>query len=235
MLPDWLSDLMLDSPVPPPNWLPNRAGRLADARLSLQRRFGSARPSRRPGHTMTDLGRPYALFPSSRTIPGETIEADLEAAITTVNPPVLQGWMVATLTLVLAADVVALIALKHDGPLAGLAWLIEPAAAWFLVVAVVAHFERVVELDEEGVRVRRWTEVWLRRPGIRLGDPRSVVAALPSHRRLVIRGERGWVGFWTTLWPHSAHLDLRDELPLWGARVDVGPGDRHQRRHPDRG
>jgi len=232
MLPSWLSDLLLESPAPPPNWLPNRSSRLADARLILRRRFGRGRTSNRPGHHLRDLGSAYPLFSGSRVVSGTEIEADLEADITTVNPPILQGWAVIASVLAVAGEVAGLFRLEKGDLSVALALFIGSAAGWTLAVCAVGAYQRVIVFDATGVHVRRWTDVWFGRRGVLLGDPSALpIGQLGSHR-LQLAGELGSMVFGVRLWPRSAHQDLAEEPPIWGVQVDLGGGDRHRRRHP---
>lgn len=48
----------------------------------------------RPSHHLRDFGGAHPFFGGSRIVSGDEIEADLETEITTVNPPIAQGWMV---------------------------------------------------------------------------------------------------------------------------------------------
>ena len=230
---DWLQDLLLESPVPPSNWLPSRAQRLADARITLRRRFGLAggTSGRRP-HYLRDMGSAYPLFGASRSVSGERVEAELESDITTVNPPIMQGWCVGLTIIALWFVLVGLASINapgtgSTGPLY-IGWAI---ATWAAVVGVVGWLQRVIELDDDGVHVRRWTDVWLRRTGLVLGPPSSLVARLATPSSLVIDGPTGACRLSLWLWPNSARSDLVDELPLWGVDCTF---DRHRRR-PTRG
>jgi hypothetical protein len=242
-VPDWLDDLALESIAPPANWLPSRAEQLADARLTLRRRFGQMkeRPAR-SSHHLRDFGGAHPFFGGSRIVSGEEIESDLEEALTTVNPPIAQGWMVG---LGAVAFIVALIgfngwwirgsspeALKY-GASALLAF-----GGWLGLVMFVAWRQRGIELDLDGVRVRRWTDRWFRRPGFRLGPPDRVRATLASPLRLTLESDLGVVSVSLRLWPHSARQELVEELPIWGVDCEFAhhrhrPGS-HRRRRPKR-
>ena len=167
----WLTDLLLESPVPPSNWLPSRAQRLADARSTLRRRFGRERETAgRRTYYLNDLNRVHSGFGSSRAVNGARIEADLESDITSINPPVMQGWV---LLVTLAAAWFALVGMAELGaPNAdGTGWMTlgKSVGGWALVVGAVAWLQRMIELDDDGVHVRRWADVWLRRRGQLLG------------------------------------------------------------------
>jgi hypothetical protein len=232
---DWLTDLLLESPAPPANWVPSRAQRLADARITLRRRFGLARGTagRRP-HYLHDLNRVHGVFGSSRVVSGAEIEADLESDITSINPPIMQGWILGA---TLVAGWLALVGMADLGaPGTGRAgWLLigQGLAGWLILVCSVAWVQRVIDLDDDGVHVRRWTDVWLRRQGRLLGPPSLVTARLDSPSQLIIEGpgERCRLRLW--LWPASARADLVDELPAWGVDCTF-ERHRHRPRHDRR-
>lgn len=243
LVPDWLDDLALESVVPPSNWLPSRAQQLADARLTLRRRFGlmKEKPAR-ASHHLRDFGGAHPFFGGSRIVSGDEIEEDLEAAIPTVNPPIAQGWMVA---LGAVAFIVALIGISglwaggtsREGSTAGLVTLVA-VIGWLGLVMLVAWLQHVIELELDGVRIRRWTDGWLRRPGIRLGQPEMVRATLTSPLRLRLESDLGAASVSLRLWPHSARQELVEEMPIWGVDFDFAHHrhrpDRHRRRRPHR-
>jgi hypothetical protein len=234
-LPDWLDDLALESIAPPSNWLPSRAQQLADARLTLRRRFGQMkeRPARSSRH-LRDFGAAHPFFGGSRIVSGDEIEDELEAAITTVNPPIAQGWMVG---LGAVAFIVALIGVKgwslggtsREGLTAG-AVALAAIGGWLGLVVLVAWLQREIELDLDGVRVRRWTDRWLRRPGVRLGQPEQVRATLTTPLRLSLQSDLRSASLSLRLWPHSARQELVEELPIWGVDCEFA----HHRHRPDR-
>jgi hypothetical protein len=233
MVADWLADLLLESAAPPPNWLPNRASRLADARLTLRRRFGHGRATNRPGHHLRDLGSAYPLFSGSRVVSGSEIEADVEEDITSVNPPILQGWAAIGLVAAVAGEVSGFVAIADGELTRALARFIGSAVVWLAAVGIVGAYQREIALGSTGVVVRRWTDVWLGRPGERVGEPPAVRIGQVGRHRVDVVGDHTTMSFDIRLWPRSAREDLVEEPPIWGVRMDPAPGDRHRRRHPD--
>jgi len=235
---DWLSDLLLESVVPPSNWLPSRAERLADARVTLRRRFGMAREtSVRASHHLRDLGAALPMFGGTRVVPGDEIEAAMELEITSVNPPVPQGWIVGTGGIVFFVELFMLDWLIGDrtagsaGRPAAIA--VGVALLWLAAIIAVGWIERSIELDEGGIRVRRWTERWFGRPGITLGPPEGVAAALEDPISLTLRSPAASVHVSLRLWPQTARQDLVDELPIWGVDCEFGH-HRHRAERPGR-
>jgi hypothetical protein len=227
----FIEDLLLESPVPPSNWMPSRAERLADARDTLRRRFGEKHEqAQRPAHRLRDLGSAHPLYSGTRIVSGERIEADLEADVTTANPPILQGWAVILLVVVGGSMLAGLVALRRSGWEVALALFVGVPCAWVLLVVLSACGQRVIELGVDGVRIRRWTDVWLGRPGRGLGSPEELHATLPHPYHLVIAGKAGSVRLGLRTWPPSARADAIDELPIWGIECDFG----HHRHHHSR-
>jgi hypothetical protein len=232
-VPDWLTDLLLESIAPPSNWLPSRAERLADARQTLRRRFGAARElGARPSHHLRDFGSAHPLFGGSRVVSGDEIEAAMEVEITTVNPPSAQGWIVITGAIVFVVElfmVKGLVTTPRTGVDAVASAAIGPLV-WLAAIAALGWFERSIELNESGVRVRRWTDRWLGRAGFAVGPPEGLVARLDDPVSLILRSSGGSIRVSLRLWPHTARQDLVDELPIWGVDCSF---DRHRHR-PDR-
>lgn len=182
-----IEDLLLESAAPPSNWMPSRAERLADARDTLRRRFGERREElRRPSHRLRDLGSAHPLFSGTRIVSGEQIEADLEADVTTVNPPVLQGWAMIVLVVVGGAMFVGLGALVRSGPWSGwqvaLGLIVGAPFVWVVLLLAWGFGEHVVELDGDGVHIRRWTDVWLVGE-LASGSDRPTACTPPCHVR----------------------------------------------------
>jgi hypothetical protein len=232
-MPDWLDDLMLESIAPPPVWLPSRTDRLAEAQLTLQRRFGRrSEASTRPPHHLQDTILYGAGF---RSVTGDEIEAEMEVELTTINPPIAQGWIVATGAIVAAwifAHVRDVLAAPPAEVGAALATALWPLAAWLAALAVVASRQVTIELDVDGVRIRSWLDGWRRRPALLLGPAEGLRARLTSRLHLEIEHATGPpIEVSLALWPHTARQDLVDELPIWGADCDF---DHHRHRH-DRG
>ncbi len=233
---EWLRDLLLESPVPPARWMPTREERLADARQTLRRRFGEqAEEQHPPSHQLVDLTLSAHPFPSAvRYVPGESIEADLEADITSVNPPILQGWALALLVVVCIEVFFGLAAFARPSSVDVPTVLLELLGApliWLGVVLLWAAVQQTIELTERGVRTRRWVEIWTRRRGRQLGQPGLLHASLHRPFDLRIDGPEGSVSVSVRTWRASARADLIDELPLWGIDCDFG---RH-RHHHERG
>jgi hypothetical protein len=229
----WLADLLFESVAPPPVWLGSRAERLADARMTLRRRFGLQREtSVRASHRLRDFGSAHPLFTGTRIVPGDEIEAELEQDVTTVNPPVAQGWIVATGAVLLIVELFALkrLVTEDQGPtsVGTFAMLFGAPLLWLAAIAVVGWFEHIIELTEDGVVVRSWTSRWLRRPGRHLGPPDAVTARLERPLELVLSSPMASVEISTWLWGQTARQDLVDELPIWG--IDCA-FDAHRHRH----
>ena len=235
-VPDWLDDLALESVAPPPVWLADRAARLADAASVLARRFGRAGgASNRPSHHVRDTAPGLYGF-GARSISGAEVEADLEAVLTTINPPIAQGWIVASGAV---AGIIAIEQLPEvlrtpaSSILPALVRLGTPIVAWLVAVLLVAGRQLTIELDESGVSTRSWLDRWSRRPRRHLDRPDAIRATLTSRLHLELTTPDGLVPISLALWPHTARQDLVDDLPLWGVDCEFGP-HRHRperRRH----
>lgn len=230
-MPDWLDDLALESIAPPPVWLPSRAERLADARTILARRFGRRRDAGvRPSHGLRDT---ILIGGGVRYVTGHEIEAEMELELTTINPPIAQGWIVALLVVtgtLAAGGVPAVIAAPASDLPEAIARAIGPLVVAVGLIVLAAMRQRSIELDVGGVRVRSWLDRWLRRPGLRLGPPESIQARLRSRLRLEIEARPRRMAISLALWPHTARQDLVDELPMWGVECEFGP----HRHRPER-
>jgi hypothetical protein len=96
LLADILRDLLLDSPIPPPNWPPDKNWRHDQAKAIIARRFSDHdHPPLVSSHHMRHLGSAYPLAAGSRIVRAREIEAELEIELSQLNPPILQGWLVA--------------------------------------------------------------------------------------------------------------------------------------------
>lgn len=233
-MPDWLDDLALESVAPPPIWLPNRAGRLAAAASVLRRRFDLARgPGRRATHHLADTAPGIYGFGVSRVITAPDVEAELEAILTSINPPIAQGWIAAggfVAALVGAQSLNALMAAPADRVAPPLVGVFGPVALWLVLVTIAASRQWTLWVDDRGVWMRTWLGRWLRRPPRGLGPAVLLRARLRSPLRLVLESPQGTVAVSLALWPHTARQDLVDELPLWGVGCEFG---RHRHR-PER-
>lgn len=229
----WLRDLLVESPVPPSNWMPSRSERLADARLTLRRRSGEARGTARPAHHLRDLGSAHPLASASRFVSGEEIEADLEEDISTVNPPTIPGWAYVAFAITALAVVVGIGTIRQGiDPALGSSEVLGAPIAWLLAMGFWGAGQRTLELRADGVRLRRWTDAWLGRPGMRLGRPDELRATLLSHAVVVLSGPGTTARLSISSWGSTARADLVDELPIWGIDCDFG---QHQAHHHGRG
>jgi hypothetical protein len=232
-MPTWLRDLLFESPIPPSSWMPSRAERLADARITLRRRFGKAGGTPAPpAHRLRDLGSAHPLASGTRYISGESIEADLEEDITTINPPIVQGWAYLAFVLASAMLLVGMASLRTGEPLpVAIVKLAAGPVLWVLVVAAWGFSQRSIVLTDGGVHVRRWTDTWLGREGIRIGDPALLRARLAAGPAVVIEGSRPPCRVSMLAWGSSASDDVVDELPAWGIDCDFGRHRGHRRHH----
>jgi hypothetical protein len=158
----------------------------------------------------------------------------MELEITSVNPPVAQGWIVGIGAIVFIVDLFMLNWLIDDrtpgaGPTAAAIGVAVPLL-WLAAIGVVGWFERLIELDEGGVRVRRWTDRWLGRPGTELGPPETISARLDDPISLVLESPNATSKVSLRLWPQTARQDMVDELPIWGVDTEFG----HHRHRPER-
>jgi hypothetical protein len=197
-------------------------------RVTYSQRAGVSLDLGREGR---DLGSAHPLYSGTRIVSGERIESDLEADVTTVNPPILQGWAVILLVVVAGSILAGLVALRRSGWEVALALSVGVPCAWALLVVLAASSQRVIELGADGVRIRRWTDVWFGRPGRRLGSPEELHATLPRRFDLVIAGDGGSARLGLRTWPPSARADAIDELPIWGIDCDF---DHHRHHHVQR-
>jgi hypothetical protein len=228
----WVSSLLLESPVPPPLWLPAGNARRAQARSIVRRVFEqrARHQAWHPGHYLHDLGSAYPFFGGGRFVSGDEIETELESELTHLNPPVFQGW---GLVFVVAISFLLLFVLRDaayasDGeqlPIA-IGGLLACLVVWAGFEVLVGRLERELELCEHGVAVRRWTDVWFHRPGSVLDDP-GVLEATVTGDELTLVGPSGSVAVSLRIWPPSARDGLHDELEAWG----IVFGHRHEQHH----
>lgn len=232
----WVSELLLESPVPPPRWLPDSSSRRAQARDIIRRMLaGQVRHAAwHPGHVMNDaagLGMGYGM---SRSVSGDEIEAAIENELTHLNPPVVQGW---SIFFVLAAGVASLLILRGAFVAAdasdlglGFDWLAAVVIAWYLLRLAIGWNERELELCDHGIAVRRWTDIWFHQPGQVLGFPPTLIAAM-NRDALVLSGPNGSAVVPLRFWPPTARAAIHDELDGWEVSLGHRPGNHG---HPHR-
>ena len=231
----WFADLLLESVAPPPSYLPSRRSKLAMGPAILRGGRG-ARGMR--SARLRDIAPAHIVGASSRYVSGAEIAAEVEADLRTINPPVVQGWMVA----VLAAGVLAFIgglpwamAMHEAVDRLGRGVVIASPIALSFILIIGANVTMIgLELVDDRVLVRRWIDHHLRRPGRDLG-PALHVSGGAHGRRLDVSGPLGSVTLSMRWWPPSARLDAHDELPIWQGRVEVQVSRRAERarRHQD--
>ncbi len=100
----------------------------------------------------------------------------------------------------------------------GLLLFVGAPIVWLIAVAFGGFFEREVELQANTVAIRRWTEVWLRRPGHHLA-PASAVRATVTPRGLRLAAGVHAEQVATRLWPSSAIDEIKDDLQIWGVPI----------------
>jgi hypothetical protein len=228
----WLADVLLESPIPPGNYLPTRRERLGIARAMLR---GGARPNRLvDSHRLRDLGSAHPLIGATRIVPGEQIAAELEADMRSVNPPVIQGWMLGLLVL----GSFPVLRASPGSPLRE-----TPATSPVRSRSSYCRWSRSSpssrlrrrgsrpSLNRDNVRVRTWLEARLHRLGRDLGAAKGVDARLEP-AWLVLAGPLGSARLSLRWWPPSALRDAIDELPIWGrsSAVRRAPPERDLRR-----
>jgi hypothetical protein len=231
----WIASLLLESPAPPPSWLPSGAERRAQARSIVHRVFERRAMHKpwHPGHRLHDLGTAYPFFAGVRFVSGDEVEYALEDELTHLNPPTFQGWAI---VFVVAVAVAGLYVLRDVGNVQdgaslpdALAAMFGLVGAWVAIQIAAGSREREIELCQHGVAVRRWTDVWFHREGVILDDPALLDAALTS-RELRLSGPSASASIPLDVWPPSAREALHDELDAWG----VAFGDRRRERHGSR-
>jgi hypothetical protein len=232
----FLASLLLESPAPPPNWLPTPTERRSRARVVVQGMLARGRQHRswHKGHYLHDLGRTYPLFSASRIVTADEIGDAVDTSLLHLNPPVYQGWAVGFAILALAALLVALSGAAPGAdvrvlPL-GLLGVLASIALWIVVEIAIGSRTIELEICEHGVALRRWLDVWLDRPGQVIDEPTQLSAAFgPNH--VVLSGSFGEADVSLNLWPPSARVALPDDLEAWGVKVDRHDGPHHRRHH----
>ena len=227
----WLSELLLESPVPPSSWMPNDTERRAQARLVIERMGKPERtthPSLKP-HYLRDTGWAYPFNSATRVVSADEIEDDLAESLRRLNPPVIQGWAAGLAGLTVLAQVLAIPAATGTAPDApmGLAMLLLAPFAWLALVLLAGLLETEIVLGRDRVALRSWTQAWLRRPGRALGDPATLRARI-GPGRIRFSGPATSAGVSLRLWPTSAQRTLADDLRAWGVGGTQG---RRRRRH----
>jgi hypothetical protein len=200
----WLADALLGSPVPPPNWLD-------------------------PRHGNAGWKAPSGFMTPSYRVPGERVQEALDALHSCVNPPVIQGWAWLAAIAGLGCALLGLDELKHSEA-SGFLLLFGPLPGWFLAVFLVGFFSHDVELRDGSVCVRRWTDVWLGRPGRLVGARETVHAVLSCGSHVQLEGDASATTVSMWMWPKSSRDLLAERLERWGIELEV-PG-RHHPHHP---
>jgi hypothetical protein len=228
----WIAAILLESPAPPPRWIPTGNERRAQARTIVQRMFESraSHQAWHPGHYLHDLGGAYPIFGGSRFVSGDEVEADLEDELSHLTPPIFQGWDLVFVVALGAAllYVIRDIGIEDDGrdlPRA-LLTVVLLLVLWAVVALAVGARERELELCQHGVAVRTWIDVWFHRPGHTLEDP-AVLEAKIVESGLRLSGPSGSMDVSMTLWPPSTRDAMHDELEAWGIEF----GHRHEADH----
>ena len=228
----WLSELLLESPVPPSSWMPNDTERRAQARLVIERMGEpqrSAHLSLKP-HYLRDTGWAYPFNSATRVVSADEIEDDLAESLRRLNPPVIQGWAAGLAGLTVLAQVLAIPAATGTAPDApmGLAVLLLAPIAWLALVLLGGLLETEIVLGRDRVTLRSWTQAWLRRPGRALGDPATLRARI-GLGRIRFSGPATSASVSLRLWPPSARRTMADDLRAWG--LGATQGRRRRRRH----
>jgi hypothetical protein len=203
----WLFDALLGSPIPPPHWLDRR-------------------------YSGTGWNAPGGIFAPRYRVPSGTIRAELEELFSCVNPPVIQGWAWCLALLGVASALRAnwRLGTFGMGDLEGQLMLFLPIPLWFVGLWVGAYFSHDVELRDGNVSVRRWTDVWLGRPGRLVGRRETVHAVLSCGHHLQLEGDAAAIQVSMAMWPRSSRQALEDRLEHWEVELEY-PG-RHHVRHP---
>jgi len=229
-----LRDLLLESPIPSSNWMPTRSQRLAEAPQVIRRRFGSGSGFRRPSARLRDIAPTHLPIGGARYVSGDLIEAEVQAEITAIDAPVVQGWAWLLLLPVFVVMVIGLGLLERDAPERGVALVVVGPLAWGAIVWAWGVSQWEVSLTEGGVAVCHWSDVRRGHRGRRIGPPEVVTAQMIGHT-LVLAGPDGRAAIHLGLWPPSAIADLHDKLPVWGVGgpgfAEPGHHHRHERRH----
>ncbi len=81
--------------------------------------------------------------------------------------------------------------------------------------------QRQIQIGPESVEIRRWVEVWLNRPGVKLDLHRDTVVRLVLERgkRLRIDSRGRSVNIWVGLWKTSELQRLVSEFERFGIMV----------------
>ena len=235
----WVASLLLESPLPPPRWLLSGNERRAQAGIVVRRLF-ERRARHTPwheGHYLHDLGRAYPLFGAGRVVPAAEVEEALGDELGHLNPPLVQGWASGLAFLALLVMILAMRGLAEPENTrafwTGAAMFVGAPALWLASQLVMGIVQREIELCQHGVAVRRWSDVWLHRPGRVLDEPDALCGTLTAHGvRLV--GATGSAVVATRLWPPSAREALQDELESWGIRFGNERAQHRQHRRRQR-
>lgn len=205
----WVRDLLLESPVPPGNYLPDRQARLSMGRAILR----GGRPYV-PSGRLRDLGSAHPLLAGSRVVGADSIAAELEADLRALNPPITQGWMLGWLTV---ATIIAFLVARSGGGqlLSGLAVFLVLGLVLGGSVVLWSRRMQTIELHGDNVVVRSWLAARLGRPGYDIGPAEALRADLDGTVLRIEAGD-GPVLVATGAWPTTARDDIADKLPIWG-------------------
>ncbi len=227
----WLNDLLLESPLPPGLWLPAPGRRRAQAHPLLERlRSGQPGPPSLPGYRTHDRHPLYPIELTSRYVPAAEVEADFADSLTHLNPPVIQGWAAILGAIALVMAILSLPGGIQPSTALTIIGLIVPPTLWVATVAAASRMQKTIELDTAGtVRVRRWTDAWLLRPGVVLGEAATLRMALGGHTLTLTSKGGATARIDLRPWPGSARATLADDLRGWG--VGAQPMIRRRRRH----
>lgn len=224
----WLVDLLLESPVPPAIWLPNANERRSRARMVVDAivRGRRAHRGRHRGRYLNDLRGGYHAVSSPRFVTGEEIDAAVDSALTHLNPPVLQGWLLLLCLVPLGLVLLALRAATMEDVTAFPAALVAVLLAvggLALAILLVGWYQREVEVCDHGIVIRRWTDVWTDRHGTVIGMPGEIHARV--HPMLLELDGPGLADLRIdlSLWPPSARRTLAEDLRALGLAVDRKP------------
>jgi hypothetical protein len=205
----YIADLLLGSPIPPPRWIDPRS------RYPPPGGFIGVYP-----------------VPRGRFVSDAEIQVTLEEMNACVNPPLIQGWAWCLAMVGVAAVLFNLRELRIYGSGDGLAWLeiVMAPVVWCAAVIAGGLQSRDIELREGSVYVRRWTDVWFDREGTLIGRRSTVHAVLSCGVHLHLAGETGVADLSLRSWPSSSRRWLEKRFDAWNVELEF-PGSHHA-HHP---